>query len=138
MTTRRGMMGTDDMISVLKINFGNSLNFFGIFFFFRCRYCRRYRLLLKLNQVRIGIINFEDEIMNLLLKKFNDCVTLGDCRITLIDLIFSMMNSLILGSNDSIFLNHQSSKLIHLGDMSISFPIETSHSIDQLAHLTTQ
>jgi hypothetical protein len=76
--------------------------------------------------------------MNLLLKKFNDRVALGDCRITLIDLIFSMMNSLILGSNDSTFLNHQSSKLIHLGDMSIIFPIETSRSIDQLAHLTTQ
>jgi hypothetical protein len=30
-------------------------------------------------------------------------------------LIFPVMNSLILGSNDSIFLNHQSSKLIHLG-----------------------
>jgi hypothetical protein len=132
-------MGTDDRISVLRINLGDSLNFFGIFFFFLwCRYCRRHRLLLKLNYVCIGIVNFENEIMNLLLKKFNDRVALGDCRITLIDLIFSMMNSLILGSNDSIFLNHQSLKLIYLGDMSISFPIETSRSIDQLAHLTMQ
>jgi hypothetical protein len=129
-------MGTDDRISVLRINFGDSLNFFRIFFFFMCRYCRRYGLLLELIYVRIGIINFEDKIMNLLLKKFNDRVALGDCRITFIDLIFPVMNSLILGSNDSIFLNHQSSKLIHLGDMSISFPIETSRSINQLAHLT--
>jgi hypothetical protein len=75
--------------------------------------------------------------MNLLLKKFNDCVALGDRRIAFIDLIFPVMNSLVLGSNDSIFLNYQSSKLIHLGDMSSSFPMETSRSIYQLAHLTT-
>jgi hypothetical protein len=132
-------MGTNDRISMLRVNPGDSLNFFGIFlFFFRCRYYRRYRLLLKLIYVCISIINFKDEIMNLLLKKFNDCVALGDRRITFIDLIFPVMNSLILGSNDSIFLNHPSSKLIHLGDMPISFPIETSCSINQLAHLTTQ
>jgi hypothetical protein len=65
------MMGTDDRISMLRINLGDSLNFFGIFlFFFRCRYYRRHRLLLELIYMRIGIINFEDEIMNLLLKKF--------------------------------------------------------------------
>jgi hypothetical protein len=51
-------------------------------------------------------------------------------------LIFPVMNSLMLGSNDSILLNHQSSKLIHLGDMSSSFPMETSRSINQLAYLT--
>jgi hypothetical protein len=53
-------------------------------------------------------------------------------------LVFPVMNSLILGSNNSILLNHQSPKLIHLGDMSSSFPMETSRSINQLTHLTTQ
>jgi hypothetical protein len=61
------MMGADDRVSVLRVNLGDSLNFLGIFlFFFRGRYCRRHRLLLKLIYVRIGIIHFEDKIMNLL------------------------------------------------------------------------
>jgi hypothetical protein len=89
------MMGADDRVSVLRVNLGDSLYFFGIFiFFFRCRYCRRYRLLLKLIYVCFGIIHFEDKIMNLLLKKFNDRVALGDRRITFIDLVFPVMNGL--------------------------------------------
>jgi hypothetical protein len=74
----------------------------------------------------MGIINFENEIMDLLLEKFNDRVALGDYRITLIDLIFPMMNSLVSGGDDPIFLGHQGSKLVNLGDLSISLPIVTS------------
>jgi hypothetical protein len=82
----------------------------------------------------MGIINFENEILDLLLKKFNDRVALGDYRITLIDLVFPMMNSLISSSDDPIFLGHQGSKLVNLGDLSISLPIVTSRSINQLTH----
>jgi hypothetical protein len=42
------MIRTDNRISVLRIDPGDSFNFFGIFFFFfGCWYSRRYRLLLK-------------------------------------------------------------------------------------------
>jgi hypothetical protein len=84
----------------------------------------------------MGIINFENEILDLLLKKFNDRVTFGDYRITLIDLVL-MMNSLISSSGDPIFLGHQGSKLVNLGDLSISLPIVTSRSINQLTHFAT-
>jgi hypothetical protein len=38
----------------------------------------------------LGIINLQDEVVDLLLEKLNDCVALGDYRITLIDLVFSV------------------------------------------------
>jgi hypothetical protein len=130
------MMRTDNRISVLRIDLGDSFDFFRIFLFFAfgCRYHRRYRLLLKFIYLCMGIINFENEILDLLLKKFNDRVALGDYRITLIDLVFPMMNSLISSSDDPIFLGHQGSKLVNLGDLSISLPIVTSRSINQLTH----
>jgi hypothetical protein len=132
-------MGADNRISVLRIDLRDPFNFFGIFLFFsfRCWYHRRYRLLLKFIYLRIGIINFENEILDLFLKKFNDRVALGDYRITLIYLVLLMMNSLISSSNDPIFLGHQSSKLVNLGDLSISLSIVTSRSIDQLTRLAT-
>jgi hypothetical protein len=100
------MIGTDNRISVLRIDPGDSFNFFRIFFFFGCWYCRRYRLLLKFVNLRMGIIDFENEIMDLFLEKLNDRVALGDYCVTLIDLIFPMMNSLFSGGDDPIFLGH--------------------------------
>jgi hypothetical protein len=132
------MMGTDNRISVLRIDFGDSFNFFRIFFFlFRSGYSRRCWLLLEFIDVGLGIINLQDEVMDLFLKELDDCVALGDYRITLIDLVLPMMNSLISSSDGPIFLGHQSSKLVNLGDLSISLPIVTSCSIDQLTHLAT-
>jgi hypothetical protein len=130
-------MGTDNRISMLRIDLGDSFNFFRIFFFFRSWYGRRCGLLLKFMDLGLGIINLQDEVMDLLLKELNDRVALGDYRITLIYLVLPMMNSLISSSDDPIFLGHQSSKLVNLGDLSISLPIVTSRSIDQLTHLTT-
>jgi predicted deacylase len=92
---------------------------------------------LEFIDVGVGIINLQDEVMDLFLEELNDRVALGDYRITLIDLVLPMMNSLISSSDDPIFLGHQSSKLVNLGDLSISLPIVTSRSIDQLTHLVT-
>jgi hypothetical protein len=125
-------MGTDNRVSVLRVNFGDSFDFFRIFLFFFCGcwYYRRCRLLLKFIYVRIGIINFEDKILDLFLKKFNDRVALGNYRITFIDLVFPVLNSLILGSNDPILLNCQSSKLVNLGDESVRLPKMTSRGMN--------
>jgi hypothetical protein len=75
--------------------------------------------------------------MDLFLKELNDRVALGDYRITLIDLVFPVMNTLISSSDDPVFLGHQGSKLVNLGDLSIRLPIITSRGIDQLTHLVT-
>jgi hypothetical protein len=132
------MMGTDNRISVLRIDLEDSFDFFRIFFFlFGGWYSRRCGLLLKFIDVGLGIINLQDEVMDLLLEELNDRVALGDYRITLIYLVLPVMNSLISASDDPIFLGHQSSKLINLGDLSISLPILTPRSIDQLTHLAT-
>jgi hypothetical protein len=56
--------------------------------------------------------------------------------ITLVNLIFPMVDSLVLSSNNPILLDYHSSELIHLGDVPGSFPVETSRSINQMAYLT--
>jgi hypothetical protein len=57
-------MGTKNRVSMLRVNFGDSFDFFKIFLFFCCGcwYYRRCRLLLKFIYMHIGIINFEDWI----------------------------------------------------------------------------
>jgi hypothetical protein len=85
----------------------------------------------------LGIINHEDEIMDLFLEKLNDRVALGDHCVTLVDLIFPVMNSLFSGSDDFIFLCHQGLKLCNLGDLSVSIPKVTLRDIDQLTHTAT-
>jgi hypothetical protein len=52
-------------------------------------------------------------------------------------LIFPVMNSLLSGSDDFIFLGHQGLKLHNLGDLSVSVPEMTLRNIDQLTHTTT-
>jgi hypothetical protein len=122
-------MGTDNRISMLRIDLGDSFDFFRIFFFRRW-YSRRCRLLLEFIDVGLGIINLQDEVMDLFLKELNDCVALDDYRITLINLVFPVVNSLISSSDDPIFLSHQGSKLVNLVDLSISLSIVTSRGID--------
>jgi hypothetical protein len=131
-------MGTDNRISVLRIDPGDSFNFFRIFFFlFGGWYSRRYWLLLKFIDLGLGIINLEDEVMDLFLEKLNDRVALGDYRITLIDLIFPVMNSLLPGSDDFFHLCHRRLKLLYLGDLSVSIPEVTLRDTDQLTHTAT-
>jgi hypothetical protein len=85
----------------------------------------------------LSIINLEDEVVDLFLEKLNDRIALGDHCVTLVDLIFPVMNSLLSGSDDFIFLGHQGLKLRNLGDLSISVPEMTLRDIDQLTHTAT-
>jgi hypothetical protein len=61
------VIGTKNRIFILRINLGDSLNFFWIFFFgfgyYRCG--GRYRLLLQFFKVSLGIINFKYQIVDL-------------------------------------------------------------------------
>jgi hypothetical protein len=70
-----------------------------------------------------------------LVLHINDGIALSDYMITLVDLIFSMKDGLIPCCDDFILLSHQGSKLVNLSNLSISLPIVTSRSIDQLTHL---
>jgi hypothetical protein len=85
----------------------------------------------------LSIINLEDVVVDLLLEELNDRVVLGDHCVTLVDVIFPVMNSLFSGSDDFIFLCHQGLKLRNLGDLSVSIPKVTLRDIDQLTHTTT-
>jgi hypothetical protein len=85
----------------------------------------------------MGIINFKDEVVDLFLEKLNDRVALGDHCVTLVDLIFPVMNSLLVGGNDFIFLYHQGLKLLNLGDLSLSIPEVTLRDTNQLTHTAT-
>jgi hypothetical protein len=132
------MMGTDNRISVLRIDSGDSFDFFRIFFFlFRGWYSRRCWLLLEFIDLGLGIINLENEVVDLFLEELNIRVALGDYRITLIDLVFLVMNSLLPGSDDFFLLCHQSLKLLYLGDLSVSIPKVTLRDTDQLTHTAT-
>jgi hypothetical protein len=84
----------------------------------------------------MGIINLQDEVVDLFLEKLNDHVALGDRRITLIDLVFAVKNSLLSCSDDFILLYHQGLKLLNLGNLSISIPKVTLHDTGQLTHTT--
>jgi hypothetical protein len=128
------MMGTDNRISVLRIDLGDSFNFFRIFFFFRSWYSRRCWLLLEFIDLGLGIINLKNEVVDLFLEKLNDCVALGDYRITLIDLVLPVMNGLFACSDDFFLLGHRSLKLLYLGNLSVSIPKVTLHDTDQLTH----
>jgi hypothetical protein len=85
----------------------------------------------------LSIINLEDEVVDLFLKKLNDRIALGDHCVTLIDLIFPVMNGLLSGGDDFIFLCHKGLKLRNLGDLSVSIPEMTLRDIDQLTHIMT-
>jgi hypothetical protein len=82
----------------------------------------------------MGIINLKDEVMDLFLEKLNDRVVLGDHRITLIDLVFSVKNGLLLCGNDSLLFCYQGLKLLYLGDLSVSIPEVTLRDTGQLTH----
>jgi hypothetical protein len=128
-------MGTDN--SVLRIDLGDSFDFFRIFFFFRSWYSRRCWLLLEFIDLGLGIINLENKVVDLFLEKLNDRVALGDYRITLIDLVFPVMNSLFPRSDDFFLLCHRSLKLLYLGDLSVSIPEMALRNTDQLTHTAT-
>jgi hypothetical protein len=109
------MIRTKNRISMLRVDLGDSFDFFRVFFFIILRLIvnRLLWLLMKHVDVVNSLAQIKVKLMNLLLKKINDNVTLGDESITLHNLFFSMLdgffplsNNFFLGSNSSLeFLN---------------------------------
>jgi hypothetical protein len=85
----------------------------------------------------MGIINLKDEVVDLFLEKLNDHVVLGDDRITLIDLVFPVMNSLLTCGNNPLLFCHQGLKLLYLGDLPVGIPEVTLCDTGQLTHTAT-
>jgi hypothetical protein len=123
-------------VSVLGVEIRNSLDFLWVFFFaFRCYgYSRRYWLLLKFIDVSMSIVNLKDKVVDLLLEKLDNCVTLSDYGITLIDLIVPVNNDLLSLCDDFLLLRDQCLKLFYLSDLSISISIVTLSYTSQLTH----
>jgi hypothetical protein len=114
-------------VSMLRVEIRNSLNFLQVFFStFRYYGCSgRYLLLLQFFNVSMGIVSFKDQVVDLFLEEFNDCVALSDYCITFVDLILSMKDGLISYYDDFILLSNQGLKLHYLGDLPISIPVMT-------------
>jgi hypothetical protein len=88
--------------------------------------------------VSLGIVSLKNQIVDLFLKELKDCVALSDDSITLVDLIFSMKDGLILCCDDLILLSHQDLKLHYLSDLMVSILIVTLSHTSQLTHATKQ
>jgi hypothetical protein len=114
-------------VSMLGIEIRNSFNFLRVFFstfrYYRCS--RRYWLLLEFIDVSMGIVNFKDKVMDLLLEELNDRVALSDYCITLIDVILPVKNSVLTCCDNLLLLRDQGLKLYYLSDLSISISIVT-------------
>jgi hypothetical protein len=116
LTAGRGMMGTKNRISMLRVDLRDSFNFFRVlFFFFTLKFIniRMHWLLMKHVNMVNSLAKIKVELMNLLLEKLNDSVALDNESITLNNLFFSMLNGffqlsnyLFLGCNNCLkFLN---------------------------------
>jgi hypothetical protein len=123
-------------VSVLRVEIRNSFDFLRFFLFaFRCfRYRRRYWLLLMFVDVSMGIVNLKDKVVDLLLEELNNCVTLSDYCITLIDLILPVDNGLISLRDDFLLFRDQGLKLFDLSDLSISILVVTLSYASQQTH----
>jgi hypothetical protein len=118
-------------VSMLKVEIQNSLDFLRVFFStFRYYGCNgRYWLLLQFFNVSLGIISLKDQVVDLFLEEFNDCIAPSDYSITLVDLTLSMKDGLISCCDDFILLSNQGLKLHYLGDLTVSILIVTlSHT----------
>jgi hypothetical protein len=127
-------------VSVLGVEIRNSLDFLWVFFFaFRCYgYSRRYWLLLKFIDVSMGVVNLKDKVVDLLLEELDNCVTLSDYGITLIDLILPVDNGLISLCDNFFLLRDQGLKFFYLSDLSISISVVTLSYTGQLTHTVAQ
>jgi hypothetical protein len=128
-------------VSMLGVEIRKSLNLLGFFFFFafRCyRYNRRYWLLLQFVDVSMGIVNLKDKVVDLLLEELDNCVTLSDYGITLIDLILPVDNGLISLYDNFFLLRDQGLKFFYLNHLSISISVVTLSYTGQLTHTATQ
>jgi hypothetical protein len=127
-------------VSMFGVEIRNSLNLLGFFFFaFRCfRYSRRCWLLLKFVDVSVGVVNLKDKVVDLLLEELDNCVTLSDYGITLIDLILPVDNGLISLCDNFFLLLDQGLKFFYLSDLSISISVVTWSYTGQLTHTAAQ
>jgi hypothetical protein len=87
---------------MLRVDLGDSFDFFRVFFFFTLKLInnRLSWLLMKHVDVVNSLAQIKVEFMNLLLEKVNDSVALDNESITLNNLFLSMLNSFFsLGNN---------------------------------------
>jgi hypothetical protein len=84
--------------------------------------------------VSMGIVNLKDKVVDLLLEELNNCVTLSDYCITLIDLILPVDNGLISLRDDFLLFRDQGLKLFDLSDLSISILVVTLSYASQQTH----
>jgi hypothetical protein len=92
--------------------------------------------LLEFVDVSMGVINVKDKVMNFLLEELDNCVTLSDYGITLIDPILPVKNGLLTRCDNFLLLGDQGLKLFYLSDLSISISIVTLSYTSQLSHTT--
>jgi hypothetical protein len=84
----------------------------------------------------MGVVNLKDKVVDLLLEELDNCVTLSDYGITLIDLILPVKNGLLMRCDNFLLLCDQGLKLFYLSDLSISISIVTLSYTSQLTHST--
>jgi hypothetical protein len=104
------MIGTKNRISMLRVDLGDSFDFFRVFFFFftlKLIDIGLHWLLMKHVDMVNSLAKIMVELMNLLLEKVNDSVALDNESITLNNLFFSMLNGFFPLSNN-LFLGRDS------------------------------
>jgi hypothetical protein len=95
-------MGTKNRISMLRVDLGDSFDFFRFFFFFTFKLInnRLHWLLRKHVDMVNSLAKIKVELVYLFLEKVNDSVALDNESITLNNLILSMLNNFFpLGNN---------------------------------------
>jgi hypothetical protein len=103
-------MGTKNRISMLRVNLGDSFDFFRVFFFFftlKLINNGLHYLLMKHVDMVNSLAKIKVELVNLFLEEVNDSVALDNESITLNNLFLSMLNSFFPLSNN-LFLGRDS------------------------------
>jgi hypothetical protein len=88
---------------MLRVNLGDSFDFFGVFFFFftlKLINNRLHWLLMKHVDMVNSLAKIKVELVNLFLEEVNDSVALDNESITLNNLLFSMLNGFFPLSNN--------------------------------------
>jgi hypothetical protein len=101
-------MGTKNRIPMLRVDLGDSFDFFRVFFFtLKLINIRMHWLLMKHVDMVDSLAKIKVQLMNLLLEKVNDSVTLDNESITPNNLFLLMLNSFFPLSNN-LFLGRGS------------------------------
>jgi hypothetical protein len=102
---------------MLRVNLRDSFGLFRVFFFFftlKLIYNRLNWLLMKHVDMVNSLAKVKVKLMNLLLKKVNDSVTLGNESIALDNLLLSMLNGFFPLSNNLFPSNDSGLKFLNL------------------------